>query len=147
MTVTMTNLGIQPRGRHTIRRNTPSNRSPRYIEPWVLPQSKPGSTLAKLEAAYLSALEAVDAVEARKAEAIASKKFTDEGVANDVLQFAASKLAPKLKRARQTVEAAKAELAALHEKLVLPATDKSDAAGQMRRHRIGQLTSDSAVPV
>jgi integrase len=47
-------------------------------------------------------------VEARKAEAIASKKFTDEGVANDVLQFAASKLAPKLKRARQTVEAAKA---------------------------------------
>jgi hypothetical protein len=65
---------------------------------WAIPEVKAGSTLAKLEAAYLAALESVDQIEAHKAEAIASKKFTDEGVITDALQFAASKLMPRLKR-------------------------------------------------
>jgi hypothetical protein len=132
MTVTMTDLGFVPKGRFTIRRGTPSNRLPRYIEPWAL-QPKAGTTLAKIERAYLDALEAVDSVEARKAAAIASKKFTAEGVANDVLKFAASQLAPKLKRARQTIEAARSELAAKREKLTLKRADPADAAGQARR--------------
>lgn len=33
MAVTTTNLGFAPKGRPTIRKNTPSNRTPRYIEP------------------------------------------------------------------------------------------------------------------
>jgi hypothetical protein len=113
------NLGFVPKGRPTIRKSTPSNRSPRWIEPWAIPEAKAGSMLAKLEAVYLSALEAVDQIEARKAEAIASKKFTAEGITKDALGFAASKLAPKLKRARLVVEGAKAEAAALRGKLVL----------------------------
>jgi hypothetical protein len=48
------------------------------------------------------------------------------------LKFAA-RLAPQLLRARQTVEAAKAEAAARRAKLVLKPADKTDAAGQMRR--------------
>src|SRR3954470_4417884 len=100
MAALMTDLGFQPRGRHTIRKNPPSNRLPRLIEPWAL-RPKPNSTLARLERAYLDALEAVDAIEEHKAHAIASKKFTPEGIAADILQFAASTLAPKLHRARQ----------------------------------------------
>jgi hypothetical protein len=53
--VTMTDLGFQPKGRSSIRRMTPSNRSPRLIEPWAL-QPKSGSTLEKIEHAYLDAL-------------------------------------------------------------------------------------------
>ena len=40
MAVTTSNLGFAPKGR------TPSNRSPRYVEPWAL-QPKAGTTLAK----------------------------------------------------------------------------------------------------
>jgi hypothetical protein len=60
------------------------------------------------------------------------------------LQFAASTLAPKLKRARQVVEAAKAEAAALRAKLALKAADKTDAAGQMRR--LWKLDKFNAMP-
>ena len=44
MAVTTTNLGFAPKGRPTIRKNTPSNRTPRYIEPWAL-RPKAGTTL------------------------------------------------------------------------------------------------------
>jgi hypothetical protein len=89
--------------------------------------------LARLELAFFAALESVDAVEDHKAAAENSGTFTAEGILADTLQFAAANLAPKLKRARQTVEAAKAELAVKREKLVLKPADKTDAAGQMRR--------------
>jgi hypothetical protein len=115
-----------------IRKMTPSNKSPRLIEPWAF-QPKEGTTLAKIERAYLDALECVDQVEERKAQAIASKQFTDQGVVADVLGFAAAQLAPKLKRARQAVEAAKAEAVARREKLALKPADKTDAAAQLRR--------------
>jgi hypothetical protein len=50
------------RGRHTIRQNTPSGREPRLVSPWAL-TAKEGSTLAKLEVAYMKALESVDQIE------------------------------------------------------------------------------------
>jgi hypothetical protein len=89
--------------------------------------------LAKLEQAYLDALAAVDAVEDRKVSAAKSGKFTSQGVVDDALAFAASTCAPKLRRARQVLEAAKQEAADRRAKLVLKTTDKTDAAGQMRR--------------
>src|SRR5262249_50302511 len=104
----------------------------RTIEPWVL-EATAGSTLAKLEAAYLDALAAVDAVEDHKAAASKSGKFTPQGTTDDALQFAASTCAPKLRRARQVVEVAKQEAADRRAKLVLKPADKMDAAGQMRR--------------
>ena len=143
MAVILTDLGFQPKGRDTIRRMTPSNRTPRRIEPWVL-QPKEGTTLAKLERAYLEALGSVDQVEQRKLDAISSKKFTEDGVAADVLQFAASTLAPKLHRAQRTVAAAKAEAALSRTTLVLEPVDKTDAAGQMRR--LWKLDRFNALP-
>jgi hypothetical protein len=138
MAVTMANLGFSPRGRTTIRKSN-SNREPRWIEPWAL-QPKPGSTLEKIERAYLDALAAVDAVEEHKAKAEKSGTFTPGGVVADTLKFAASRLAPQLLRARQTIEAAKAEAAIRRAKLVLKPADKTDAAGQMRRlWKLGKL--------
>jgi hypothetical protein len=132
------------RSRVTIRRNPPGNRTPRYVEPWALPEAKDGTPLAKLERAFFSALEAVDAIETHKAEAVASKKFTDEGVIADALEFAASKLAPQLKRAKHVVDKAREELAAKRAKLTLKAADKTDAAGQMRR--LYKLDKFNALP-
>src|SRR5262245_34822217 len=103
------------KGRITIRREVASPGDPlnphrsrsRTIEPWVL-ETAAGTTLAKLEQAYLDALAAVDAVEDRKASAAKSGKFTSQGVVDDALAFAASTCAPRLKRARQALETAKA---------------------------------------
>jgi hypothetical protein len=130
------------RSRHTVRRSGMNANGARLIEPWVFPEGT--KHLAKLERAFFDALEAVDEVEDRKAEAVASKKFTDEGVLTDALQFAAAKLAPRLKRARQTVERAREELAAKREKLALKPADKADAAGQMRR--LYKLDKFNALP-
>jgi hypothetical protein len=78
----------------------------RLIEPWTFPENR--KHLAKLEAAFFDALAAVDEVEDHKA----TGTFTPEGILADTLQFAAAKLAPKLKRARQTVERAREGVAA-----------------------------------
>jgi hypothetical protein len=123
---------INMKGRHKIRANTSSGREPRLIEPWTL-EPKENTTLAKLEAAYLSALESVDQIEARKATAQKSGTLTPSGVLADTLGFAASTLAPKLQKAKRAVEQAKHEAAARRAKLVLKTADKADAAGQMRR--------------
>jgi hypothetical protein len=81
----------------------------------------------------LSALEAVDAVEARKVAAEKSGTLTPSGVANDVLGFAASKLAPQLQKAKRAVEQARAEASDRRAKLTLKKSDPSDSAGQVRR--------------
>src|SRR5262245_61687988 len=120
------------KSRHTIRRSPPNNRIPKYIEPWVY-ESKEGTTLAKLEHAFFIALEAVDALEDRMTAAKQSNKFTDVGIAADALEFAASKLAPQLKRARLSVDAAREELSAKRAKLTLQPADKTDVAAQTRR--------------
>lgn len=143
MGVEIVNLGFTPKGRETIRRKKDAGSVPsdplqpappvsRSVGLWIF-NPEPHTTLAKLESAYLGALEAVDQVEGRRAEAKASGNFTDDGVRADVLAFAASDLAPKLRRHQQTVDQAQQELKERREKLVLPAPDKTDAAGQMRR--------------
>jgi len=141
MPVEMVSLGFTPKGRETIRRRlvaapgNPMQPDPplsRVVGLWTF-DPKPNTTLAKLEAAYLGALEAVDQVETRRSEAKASGKFTDAGVSTEVLQFAAGTLAPKLHRHRQTIDQARQEAKERREKLTLPAADKTDAAGQTRR--------------
>jgi hypothetical protein len=132
------------RSRPTIRRNPPDNRTPKYIEPWTFAEAKENSTLAKIEAAFFTALEAVDQIEDTKAKARQSGAFTDEGVLANALEFAATKLSPRLKRARLIVERAREELAAKRAKLVLKPSDKTDAAGQMRR--LYKLDKFNALP-
>jgi hypothetical protein len=154
MPVEMVSLGFAPKGRETIRRRKGAGSLPgdpmqpdpplsrvvglRTFDP------KPDTTLAKLEAAYLGALGAVDEAEAHRSKAMASGKFTDAGVNTQVLQFAASTLSPKLYRYRQTIDEAREEAKEQREKLTLPAADKTDAAGQMRR--LWKLDKFNAMP-
>jgi len=87
---------------------------------------KPGTTIAKLESAFLSALTAVDSVAFRRDEAAKSGKLTADGVSDDVLQFALSQAVPTFKRGRLAIAAAKREASELKEKLKLGAPDTSD---------------------
>src|SRR5262245_29509787 len=127
---------VRPRGRQTIRRggsltglHGPVSRA---IKLWKS-DTKPNTTLAKLERAYFVALESVDRIEERNRTNVASGKFTAEGVKADALQFALADLVPGLHKARQAISSAKAEAAERRAKLKLPVPDKSDAAAAVRR--------------
>jgi hypothetical protein len=128
-----------PKGRPTIRTggSLTGNHGPvsRPIKLWRF-NPKPNTTLARLEAAYMSGLDAVDRVEARARSNAASGKFTSEGVKDDALKFALSDLVPTLHRARTTIKKAKAEIAERKSRLRIEGPDKSDLAGAFRRMEI-----------
>jgi hypothetical protein len=117
------------KGRMTIRAGSSEDkrngRDNKRIRAWEF-QPKAGSTIAKLESAFLGALTAVDSVIARRDDATKSGKFTADGVASDVLNFALSEAVPVLKRGRNAIASAKQEAAALREKTKLREPDTSD---------------------
>jgi hypothetical protein len=132
-----------PKGRRTIRRAgpvgidpmKPAARENRVVRLWSF-EAKSGSTMAKLQDSYLSALGAVDAVEDRKANAAKSGKFTEAGARDDALAFALNEAVPTFKRGRDAIAAAKREAAALREKIKLREPDKTDVAGALMRREI-----------
>ena len=128
-----------PKGRQTIRKggSLTGNHGPvsRPVKLWTF-NSKPNTTLARLETAYMSGLDAVDRIEARTRSNAASGKFTPEGVKDDALKFALGDLVPSLHRARTTIKKAKAEVAERKSKLKVEGPDKSDVAGAFRRMEI-----------
>jgi hypothetical protein len=117
------------KGRMTIRAGTSEDkrngRENKRVRLWDF-DPKPGTTIAKLEGAYLGALSSVDAVIARRDEATKSGKFTADGVSNDVLQFALSEAVPLLKRGRNAIASARQEAVALREKTQLREPDTTD---------------------
>jgi hypothetical protein len=133
------------RSRVTIRRAGMSARGAKLIEPWVYEEAKPNTLLAGVEKAFFDALAAVDALEDRRAAAVKAGALTPEGIAADSLQFAAGTLAPQLKRARQVLERAKAEVVSERGKLTLRPVDKTDAASAVRR-RLWKLDKFNALP-
>jgi hypothetical protein len=134
-----------PTGRQTIRKDTSRistdpliptvQRENRRTRLWDFPVT-PGTTMAKLKDAYVTAFNAVDAIEERKASSAKSGKFTADGLVDDALQFALNNAVPTFKRGRDAIGAAKKELAARREKLQLSAPDKSDIAGAYLRREI-----------
>ena len=132
---------VMPKGRQTIRKggSLTGAHGPmsRPMKLWTF-ESKPNTTLAKLEAAYLAGVEAVDRVEARARDNATNGKFTPEGAKDDVLRFALKDIVPELHRARTTIKKAKAEVAERRSKLKLTQPDKADAAGAILRMEIRQ---------
>src|SRR5262249_7373538 len=118
------------KGRMTIRAGSSEDkRNGRYnkrIRAWDFQQPKAGTTIAKLESAFLGALTAVDSVIARRDDATKSGRFTTDGVASDVLNFALSEAVPLLKRGRNAIASAKQEAAALREQTKLREPDTAD---------------------
>jgi hypothetical protein len=114
-----------PKGRLTVRKGASAlTASGPTIRLWDS-EAPAGSTLAKLETrAYLAALDAIDKLEAHRAEAKASNKFTESG------------LVEILHRGRQAVAAAKQEAAERRAKLTLLPPNPTDVVGAMRRQEI-----------
>src|SRR5262245_19128104 len=71
--------------------NNPLNPAPsrpnRRVRLWEL-ESKPNTTIARLEKAYLSALDTVDRLGAHRDEAVKSGKYTEHGLRDTVLKAA-----------------------------------------------------------
>jgi len=120
---------VAPKGRMTIRAGTSTDirngRQNRRIRLWSF-DAKPGTTAAKLEAAYLASLSAVDAVQAHKDVSAKSGRFTEDGLKQEILSFALANAIPQFRRGRDAVAAAKREVQALEGKIKLRAPDTSD---------------------
>jgi hypothetical protein len=136
---------VMPKGRTTIRKGGSltglTGQKSRRVRLWEY-DAKPGTTLAKLESAYLAGLNAVDRAEERTKANAASGKFTPDGVKQDTMQFALNELVPSLHRARTTIQKARAEVAERKSKLTLQGPDKTDVAAAIRRQEIRQFLRD-----
>ncbi|MDB5553197.1 MAG: hypothetical protein JWL86_3181 [Rhizobium sp.] len=150
---------IMPKGRQTIR----NPHAPRFVDHlgdtrpadqrdnprtrlWDF-EVKPGTTMAKLEAAYLGAFDAVDNLGAFKSASIKSGKLTDQGVTDAALNFTLNSAVPIFKRGRDIIKAAKAEAQALREKVKLAPPDKTDVVSanlraEMRAYLRGLKTEE-----
>jgi len=123
-----------PQGRVSVRKNpNPNGPAPRRTHLWSFGDQQPGTTMAKLKDIVLAS-DLIDRLENESSEARASNKFTEDGLRDHVLNFAATKVAPALYRNRQKLAAAKQEAAAQREKLALK-VDKSDSYAFARRQR------------
>jgi hypothetical protein len=134
------------KGRMTIRKETnsslpggnPLNPAPsrpnRRTRLWEL-ESKPNTTVARLEGVYLSAFDIVDKLGDHRSAAEKSGKYTPEGLRDNVLQ-AALETTPTLKAGRNTIAKARDEAAELRKKVALPKPDPADMVGFLRRQEI-----------
>jgi len=127
------------KGRNTIRKGGSvtgaTGQTSRMIKRWRF-NPEPNTLLARLEAAYMNGLDAVDRIEERTQSNKTSGKFTREGARDDVLNYALSSLIPGLHKARMTIKRAKAEVAERKSKLKLEGTDPSDIAAAFRRMEV-----------
>jgi len=144
---------IPPQGRRTIRQRhglpdpgisvsglTPTTTRPnRDIRMWALGDGAPGSTISRLRQAYLGALDAVDKLEARKSDALASGKFTASGATDHVAEFVFKDLVPTFKRGRNAIEAARREAGKLRDKIKLQPGDKTDVVGALQRREMREF--------
>jgi hypothetical protein len=116
-----------PKGRMTIRKNRG-----RRVRLWELGNST-NPTVQSLEKAYLAGLAAVDRVEARHAANKADRRFTPDGIRDDLLKFVLSDAVPDLHRSRTAIAKARAEVTERRSKLKVAGPDKTDVASAFRR--------------
>jgi hypothetical protein len=121
-------------GRGTLRRGATGQDAVR-IPTWGF-TFKPKTPGARLENAYVSALAALDEFEDLALATRKSGKFTDAGIVQEIGQHALKKSVPVLHRGREAVRKARLDIAAMGAKIALPAVDKADAVGYLRRLEI-----------
>ena len=127
---TMADKFTMPKGRQTIRKS-----GGRRTRLWELGGSS-NPTVARLEAAYLAGLDAMDRAEARHAANKADTRFTPDGVRDDLLKFVLNDAVPALHRGRTAIKKARAEVAERRAKLKIEGPDKTDVAAAFRRMEI-----------
>ena len=124
----------KPLGRMTIKKTVDLNNqsTSKIIGLWSL-EAKPGSTLERLQNAYLTGIDSFDRIEARAREHSGSGRYTPDGAKQMTLQSALSEAVPSLHRSRQVIKSAKAEVAELRSKIKLQPADKTDMVSAMLR--------------
>lgn len=128
---------VEVTGRAYIRGDWAQGNLSKRVGLWNI-NTKPGTTLEKVQAAYLASLAVADASADFSKEALASGRFTPDGLKAATLDHGVSKLAVQLKRGQQVLDRARRELDTQKAKLAPPAPDKADAAGAIRRWEFRQ---------
>ncbi|MGY4312862.1 hypothetical protein [Bradyrhizobium sp. JR3.5] len=126
-------LGI--RGRRKILPNDVPGRPNHEIRMWEL-KSKPGSTVERLEKAYLGALSAVDLAESIGRQLAADTRYTDQGRQDQFKNHILHQAVPAFHQGRRAISSAKLELEEKRGRLQLPKADPTDAAGAIARMEI-----------
>jgi hypothetical protein len=97
--------------------------------------TRPGTTMAALEQSFLTVIDTAPKVSARRSELKATGKYTDAGIVEQLTSAALEQMRP-LRRARNIVGRAKAELAERRAQLKLKSPDRTDIVGGMERQEI-----------
>src|SRR5262245_6887657 len=123
------------KGRRKILQKDAPGRSNREIRMWTL-ESKPGSTVERLERAYLDALSAVDLAENIGHQLAADTRYTDQGRQDQFKNHVLHQAVPVFHQGRRAISRARQELEEMRGRLQPPKGDPTDAAGAAARKEI-----------
>ncbi|MCW2110270.1 hypothetical protein [Bradyrhizobium elkanii] len=126
-------FGIKGR-RKILSKDVPGRRN-HDIRMWDL-KSKPGTSVERLEKAYVEALAAVDLSESIGRQLQADARFTEQGREDQHRSHILNKGVPIFHHGRRTISRARQELDEMRGRLTLPKADPTDAAGAIARMEI-----------
>jgi hypothetical protein len=126
---------VYVKGRRKILQKDVPGRSNREIRMWTL-EPKPGSTVERLERAYLDALSAVDLAENIGRELAADTRYTDQGRQDQFKNHVLHQAVPVFHQGRRAISRARQELEEMRGRLQFPKGDPTDAAGAAARKEI-----------
>lgn len=123
------------KGRRRILAKDVPGRGNREIRMWDL-ESQPGSTVERLEHAYLGALSAVDLAQSIGGQLASDNRYTDQGRQDQFANHVLHQAVPEFHQGRRAIARAKQELQDMRGRLQLPKPDPTDAAGAIARMEI-----------
>src|SRR4051812_40860576 len=123
------------KGRRRILANDVPGRGNREIRMWDL-ESQPGSTVERLEKAYIGALSAVDLAQSIGSQLAADTRYTDQGRQDQFANHVLHQAVPEFHQGRRAISRARQELQDMRSRLQLPKPDPTDAAGAISRMEI-----------
>ena len=130
-------------GRSTSRRNGSisgaTGQTARMVKRFPPIDPQPNTTLARLQAAYLTGLAIVDRAEEYTATNAKDGRLSPKGRRDTVLRSVLHDLIPEAHMARQAIKNARAEVSVRKSKLKIEGPDKSDIAAAFRRQEIRDL--------
>ncbi|MGY2920556.1 hypothetical protein [Bradyrhizobium sp. USDA 3262] len=133
----MSSIGEQfgVKGRRKILQADVPGRPNHAIHFWEI-KSKPGSTVERLEKAYLNTLAAIDLAESIGKQIAADARYTEAGRQDQHRNHLLHRAVPVFHQGRRAISKAKQELDEMRGRLQLPKVDPTDAAGAISRMEI-----------
>ncbi|MGX1354537.1 hypothetical protein AB7M49_008162 [Bradyrhizobium elkanii] len=133
----MSSIGEQfgVKGRRKILQADVPGRPNHAIHFWEI-KSKPGSTVERLEKAYLNTLAAVDLAESIGRQLRADARYTKQGQQDQHRNHILHQGVPVFHQGRRAISKAKQELDEMRNRLQIPKADPTDAAGAIARMEI-----------